>query len=44
MRDLSYTDLAYNVISKRTGVMKNGQFVKDSTEHPGFNNENTSNT
>jgi NTP pyrophosphatase (non-canonical NTP hydrolase) len=35
---------AYNVISKRTGVMKDGQFVKDSTTHPGFNNENISNT
>jgi NTP pyrophosphatase (non-canonical NTP hydrolase) len=35
---------AYNVISKRTGKMVNGQFVKDSTPHSGFDTENTSNT
>ena len=35
---------AYNVISKRTGKMVNGQFVKNSTEHPGFNPSNTSHT
>ncbi len=35
---------AYNVIAKRTGKMVDGQFVKDSTDHPGFNNENQSHT
>jgi NTP pyrophosphatase (non-canonical NTP hydrolase) len=35
---------AYNVIAKRTGKMVDGQFVKDSTGHPGFNNENQSHT
>jgi NTP pyrophosphatase (non-canonical NTP hydrolase) len=35
---------AYNIISQRTGKMVNGQFVKDTTGHPGFNNENSSNT
>lgn len=35
---------AYNVISKRTGKMVNGQFVKDDTGHPGFNNDNASHT
>jgi hypothetical protein len=35
---------AYNVISKRTGKMVNGQFVKDSTPHSGFDTEDTSNT
>ena len=32
---------AYNVISKRTGVMKDGQFVKDVTGHSGFSDTNT---
>ena len=35
---------AYNVIAKRTGKMVNGQFVKDDTGHPGFNNDNASHT
>jgi NTP pyrophosphatase (non-canonical NTP hydrolase) len=35
---------AYNVISKRTGKMVGGQFVKDDTGHSGFNNDNQSNT
>jgi NTP pyrophosphatase (non-canonical NTP hydrolase) len=35
---------AYNIISQRTGKMVNGQFVKDDTGHPGFNNENQSHT
>jgi len=30
---------AYNVISKRKGVMIDGQFVKDVTQTPWFNNE-----
>jgi len=32
---------AYNVISKRTGKMVDGQFVKDSTGHAGFDPKNT---
>tara|TARA_R110000822_G_scaffold1894_5_gene9067 strand:- start:1083 stop:1427 length:345 start_codon:yes stop_codon:yes gene_type:complete len=32
---------AYNVISKRTGKMVDGQFVKDATVHSGFDNKNT---
>jgi len=40
----SCLESAYNVISKRTGKMVDGQFVKDVTNHGGFNNENTSNT
>lgn len=35
---------AYNVIAKRTGKMVDGQFVKDDTGHPGFNNDNASHT
>jgi NTP pyrophosphatase (non-canonical NTP hydrolase) len=35
---------AYNVISKRTGKMIGGQFVKDDTGHPGFNPNNASHT
>ena len=35
---------AYNVISKRTGKMVGGQFVKDTTGHPGFDPNNASNT
>jgi NTP pyrophosphatase (non-canonical NTP hydrolase) len=35
---------AYNVISKRTGKMVDGQFVKDDTGHSGFNNDNQSHT
>jgi hypothetical protein len=35
---------AYNVISKRTGKMVGGQFVKDDTGHSGFSNNNQSNT
>jgi hypothetical protein len=35
---------AYNVIAKRTGKMVDGQFVKDVTEHSGFDQSNTSNT
>jgi NTP pyrophosphatase (non-canonical NTP hydrolase) len=35
---------AYNVISKRTGKMVDGQFVKDSTDHSGFDPNNASNT
>ena len=35
---------AYNVISKRTGKMVDGQFVKDDTGHPGFNPNNASHT
>jgi NTP pyrophosphatase (non-canonical NTP hydrolase) len=47
MQGLRLTDClesAYNVISKRTGKMVDGQFVKDDTGHPGFNNDNTSHT
>jgi NTP pyrophosphatase (non-canonical NTP hydrolase) len=47
MQGLKLTDClesAYNVISKRTGKMVDGQFVKDDTGHPGFNNDNTSHT
>lgn len=39
MQGLSLTEClesAYNVISKRTGVMVDGQFVKDTTDHSGF--------
>jgi NTP pyrophosphatase (non-canonical NTP hydrolase) len=32
---------AYNIISKRTGKMVGGQFVKDVTEHSGFDSNNT---
>ena len=32
---------AYNVISKRTGKMVDGQFVKDVTGHSGFSDTNT---
>jgi NTP pyrophosphatase (non-canonical NTP hydrolase) len=35
---------AYNVISKRTGKMVDGQFVKDVTNHPGFDPKDASNT
>jgi NTP pyrophosphatase (non-canonical NTP hydrolase) len=35
---------AYNVISKRTGKMVNGQFMKDETGHSGFDSNNASNT
>jgi NTP pyrophosphatase (non-canonical NTP hydrolase) len=35
---------AYNVISKRTGKMVGGQFVKDNTEHSGFDPNDASNT
>ena len=35
---------AYNVIAKRTGKMVDGQFVKDVTEHSGFNQDNASTT
>jgi len=44
MQQVSLVDClesAYNIISKRTGKMVNGQFVKDATSHPGFNPENT---
>jgi NTP pyrophosphatase (non-canonical NTP hydrolase) len=47
MQGLSLTrclESAYNVISKRTGKMINGQFVKDHTNHSGFSNDNQSNT
>jgi NTP pyrophosphatase (non-canonical NTP hydrolase) len=47
MQGLRLTDClesVYNVISKRTGKMVDGQFVKDDTGHPGFNNDNTSHT
>ena len=47
MQGLKLTDClesAYNVISKRTGKMVNGQFVKDNTGHPGFNPNNASHT
>ncbi len=33
---LECLESAYNVISKRTGVMVDGQFVKDTTDHSGF--------
>lgn len=35
---------AYNVIAKRTGKMVDGQFIKDVTEHSGFDSNNASNT
>ena len=35
---------AYNIISQRTGKMVDGQFVKDTTGHPGFDPNNASNT
>ena len=35
---------AYNVISQRTGKMVDGQFVKDTTGHPGFDPNNASHT
>ena len=47
MQGLRLTDClesAYNVISKRTGKMVDGQFVKDDTGHPGFDPNNASNT
>jgi NTP pyrophosphatase (non-canonical NTP hydrolase) len=47
MHELSLVEClesAYNVIAKRTGKMVDGQFVKDNTGHPGFNNENQSHT
>jgi NTP pyrophosphatase (non-canonical NTP hydrolase) len=47
MQGLSLTEClesAYNVIAKRTGKMVNGQFVKDTTGHTGFSNENQSHT
>lgn len=40
----SCLESAYNVISKRTGNMIDGQFVKDVTEHSGFDSNNASNT
>ena len=33
---------AYNVITKRTGKMIDGQFIKDVTQTPWFNSENSS--
>lgn len=47
MQGLSLTEClesAYNVIAKRTGKMVDGQFVKDVTEHSGFDSNNASNT
>ena len=47
MHELSLVDClesAYNVISKRTGKMVDGQFVKDVTNHSGFDNDQQSNT
>jgi len=47
MQQMSLVDClesAYNIIAKRTGKMVGGQFVKDSTDHPGFSNENQSHT
>jgi NTP pyrophosphatase (non-canonical NTP hydrolase) len=35
---------AYDVISKRTGKMVNGQFMKDETGHYGFINNNQTHT
>ena len=47
MHELSLVDClesAYNVISKRTGKMVDGQFVKDVTNHSGFDTDQQSNT
>jgi NTP pyrophosphatase (non-canonical NTP hydrolase) len=47
MHELSLVEClesAYNVISKRTGKMVGGQFVKDVTEHSGFDPKNRSTT
>lgn len=47
MQQMSLVDClesAYNIIAKRTGKMVDGQFVKDDTGHPGFNNDNQSHT
>ena len=44
MHELSlveYLESAYHVISKRTGKMVGGQFVKDVTDHSGFDSNNT---
>ena len=35
---------AYEVISKRTGVMRNGQFVKDVAFHDAFSSSNETHT
>jgi NTP pyrophosphatase (non-canonical NTP hydrolase) len=47
MQGLSLEDClesAYNVIAKRTGKMIDGAFVKDVTQNPWFNTDNTSTT
>jgi NTP pyrophosphatase (non-canonical NTP hydrolase) len=44
MHELSLVEClesAYHVISKRTGKMVGGQFVKDVTDHSGFDSNNT---
>ena len=47
MHELSLVEClesAYNVIAKRTGVMKDGQFHKDNTVHSGFDTDQHNNT
>lgn len=44
LRLVECLESAYNVIAKRTGVMVDGQFVKDTTGHSGFDPNNASNT